>query len=642
MKKTVLFSAAMLSATAWCAAPAVIPSIREWTDTPNAQAYTLSEDARVVIPADACAELEQFAQVFAADIGRECVREVTSWWRALFCMNETFEAGDILLKVVPDAEANVESYTLTASADGITITAPTPLGAFWGTRTVLQVLDRGEAFPAGVAKDEPEYPVRGFLFDCGRKPFTLTTLRQLVKICSYYKMNDLQLHLNDNYIWLHNYPGVQTAEDVLAFEPSPGAFRLESLVKGLTSTDLYYSKDEFKALVAEAKALGVTIVPELDVPGHALALVRVRPDLMYKGSVGNKHDLERAAMLDLSNPETLPFVKSIFDEYIDASVFPNAVVHIGTDEYYGDAESFRKFNDEMIQYIQSKGKTPRFWGSLTVKRGQTPVLPRGNAQMNIWSLGWQDPREAVAQGYDIINILDSWTYVVPSGTGSVGAYGDDIDARRLYEHWTPANFFDKSVDPNDPHLIGGAWAMWNDNAFLTDPGLCGRDLLANIQKNCAVVAQKTWSMTAERPYPEFEQIFKAQSAKLEALAPSAWSISYNVTLPEGDEPVLLASGDETDLYAVSPVNGKVGFRREGAQYTFDVTLPKGKPVALTFHTADRKTWIEVDGKVMDAQPVREHHTEALKYCTLPFPTNPGEFSKLNCDDAILSTLFSNR
>ncbi len=603
----------MLSATAWCAAPSVIPSIRDWTDTPDQQAYVLSEGARVVIPENACAELEQFAKTFAAELNRPCVRGVAA------------SAGDISLTVSPAAEANPEGYTLTANAAGITITAPTPLGAFWGTRTVLQSFDNhAMTFPAGVAKDEPRYAVRGFLFDCGRKPFTLTTLRQLVKICSYYKMNDLQLHLNDNYIWLHNYPGVQTAQDVLAFEPSAGAFRLESQVKGLTSTDLSYTKEEFKALVAEAKALGVNIIPELDVPGHALALVRVRPDLMYKGSVGNKHDLERAAMLDLSNPETLPFVKTIFDEYIDESVFPNVVVHIGTDEYYGDAESFRKFNDEMIQYIQSKGKTPRFWGSLSIKKGKTPVLPRGNAQMNIWSLGWQDPREAVAQGYDIINILDSWTYVVPNGTGNIGAYGDDIDARRLYEHWTPANFFNKSVDPNDPHLIGGAWAMWNDNAFLTDPGLCGRDLLANIQKNCAVVAQKTWSVTAEQPYPEFEKIFKAQSAKLEAVAPAAWSLTYEVTIPEDNAaPVVLATGDETDLYAVSPVNGKVGFRREGAQYTFDVTLPKGKPVKLAFASANRETWIEIDGQKVEAKPIRQYHNESLKYCTLPKPTNIG-------------------
>ncbi len=630
MKNTLLLLSFLATSIAWCAKPNVIPELRQWADTPDAKPFTLTADTRVVIPENACPELERYAQTFAQDIQRECVREASSWWRSILFMTEKAQPGDILLKVFPEPEKNQEGYQLVASDAGVTITAPTALGAFWGTRTLLQVLDNQDnTFPAGVADDWPRYSVRGFLFDCGRKPFTLTTLRQIVKICSYYKLNDLQLHLNDNYIWLHNYPGVKTAEDVLNFEPSPGAFRLESQVKGLTSTDLSYSKEEFRALVEEAQGLGVKIIPELDVPGHALALVRVRPDLMYKGSVGNKHDLERAAMLDLSNPETLPFVKSIFDEYIDSDIFQQSVVHIGTDEYYGDAESFRKFNDAMIRYIQSKGKTPRFWGSLSTKRGKTPVTPNGNAQMHIWSLGWQNPREALEQGFDIINILDSWVYVVPSGTGSVGPYGDDIDARRLYEHWTPENFFNQSVDANNPHLLGGAWAMWNDNAFLTDPGLCGRDLLPNIQKNCAVVAQKTWNTSKAIPYPEFEKTFKAQAATLEATKPAAWSLTYTVTLPEGEAPVLLASGDETDLYAVSPVNGKVGFRREGAQYTFDVTLPKGEPVTLTFHSANRETWISVNGKKLDLKPVRQHHNDALRYCTLPIPTNIGEGTQAN-------------
>ncbi len=624
MKNTLLTLSFLAASVAWCAKPDVIPELRQWFDDANPSPYVLSEDARVVVPADASDELMAFAETFAEEINRDCVREASSWWRTLLFLNEAVQPGDILLKVKEEPHKSPEGYQLISKPEGITITAPTPVGAFYGTRTLLQVFAaQNNTFPAGLANDWPQYKVRGFLFDCGRKPFTLTTLRQLVKICSYYKINDLQLHLNDNYIWLHNYPGVKTAQDVLNYNPSAGAFRLESKVEGLTSTDLSYTKEEFQALVAEAKSLGVNIIPELDVPGHALALVRVRPDLMYKGSVGNKHDLERAAMLDLTNPETLPFVKSIFDEYIDSETFANAVIHIGTDEYYGDAESFRKFNDEMIQYIQSKGKTPRFWGSLNAKPGKTPVLPRGNAQMNVWSLGWQDPRDAVAQGFDIINILDSWTYVVPSGTGSIGAYGDDIDARRLYEHWTPCNFFNKSVKPNDPHLLGGAWAMWNDNAFLTDPGLCGRDLIPSIQKNCAVVAQKTWNTSAARPYPEFEKQFLAQRELLGANPPAEWSLSYKVEISD-DDVVCLASGDETDLYAVSPVNGKVGFRREGAQYTFDYTLPKDTPLTLTFHTANRETWISVDGKKLDLRPVRQYHNESLKYCTLPKPDNVGD------------------
>lgn len=592
----------MLGASlAWCAKPAVIPEIQEWTDGEGT--YTLSESARVVIPPSASAELNTFAHTFADAIGRPMVKGKA-------------KEGDIALSVKLDAKANPESYTLKASPKGISISAPTALGAFWGAQTVRQVFDlQGKTFPAGEAKDWPEYKVRGFMFDCGRKPFTLTTLRQLIDICSYYKMSELQLHLNDNYIWLYNYPNNPTPEEILKIEPSAGAFRLESKVKGLTATDLSYTKKEFRALVDEANAKGVQIVPEFDAPGHALAMIRVRPDLMYKGSLGRHKEAERAAMFDLTNPKSFQFIASIFDEYINGKVFPNEVVHIGADEYYGDTESYRKYLDDMLKHIQKRGKTPRLWGSFTQKPGKTPVISKG-VQMNIWSVNWQNPRDAIKEGYDIINIVDTYTYIVPTGVpGKPGGYGDDIDSEWLYNNWTPALFKGLDVEPNHPQLLGGAWAVWNDHSFLTDPGLCGRDLLPRIQKNCATIAQKTWAKSNSRPYGDFFADIQKQAKVLDTEEPGEWSMSFTT----GRTTKPLADGDETTLYAVSPVNGKVGFRREGAQYTFDYTIPEGKTVELVFHSAPRKAWLTVDGVEVGGTPVRQFYPEACKFYTLPKP-----------------------
>ncbi len=624
MKTLLLATLTLSAAVAWCAKPAVIPEIQQWIDLPEAGSYTLDEDARVVIPEDACADLERYAKTFAEEIDRPLVREASSW---LWFLGKEAKPGDIVLMVVPDAGANQESYRLTAGTAGVRVAAPTPLGAFWGTRTLLQVFQaQGNTFPGGVANDWPEFSHRGFMFDCGRKPFALSTLRQLAKICAYYKMNELHLHLSDNYIWLHRYgewfpQQVKTAADILKVEPSAGGFRLEnSKYPELTSKDIFYTKAQFKALVAEAAAQGVTIVPELDVPGHALQMVRVRPDLMYKGSVGGKHDMERAAMLDLSNPETLPFVASIFDEYIDEGVFPGQVVHTGTDEYYGDNESYRKFVDAFCKHIRAKGKTPRLWGSFSHKRGKTPVESTG-VQMNIWSMGWQNPVEATKAGYEIMNTLDVWMYIVPSGNGSVGGYGDDLNTQWVYNNWNPVTFPKTKVEDLDrAKVLGGSWAMWNDNAFLTDPGLCAEDLMPRIQKNCATVAQKTWVKANGRPYKDFLAQVQSQAKALDAEEPQPWELSFDVTVPEGNgKPILLASSEETDLYAVSPVNGNVGFRREGAQYTFDVKLPEGKPTKVTFHSEKYKTWVVVDGKKIEGNPVREHYAKTCKFFTLAKP-----------------------
>ncbi len=600
---TALAGPALLAETA---APEIVPAVKAWRGAETGE-FRISKASRVVTAKDANRALVAYASLFAHELG---IKHAAGAARK----------GDIEMALKPSADkSRAEHYTLEARQDGVTITGEGPLGAYWGTRTLKQSLDRTGAFPCGTAEDGPDYPVRGFMFDCGRKPFALTTLRTLVDICSYYKLNDLQLHLSDNYIWLHNYPGVKTPDDILKHEPSAGGFRLESKIRGLASDDLAYTKEEFRKLVGYARKRGVKIVPELDVPGHALQLVRVRPDLMYRGDVGRHKDIERAAMLDLKNPKTFEFVASVFDEYIDSGTFANDIVHIGTDEYYGDAESYRAFADKLLRHIRAKGKTPRLWGSLTKKQGLTPVLADG-VEMHIWSLDWQRPVEAVKAGYKIINILDRFVYSVPNGRGDVGAYCDDIDARWLYENWTPRTFPNTPADqlPKEK-VLGGAWAMWNDNSFMTDPGLCGRDLVARIRRNCAALGAKCW--TEAKPaqgWDAFLEIVESDAERLGATDPKPWSRTYRVRR-SAEKAQKIAESDETTLYAATPHDGKVGFRREGALYSFDFALPKGKTVELTISSADRKTTLAIDGQEVGGAPRRQHFPDACKFFTLPDP-----------------------
>ena len=110
-------------------------------------------------------------------------------------------------------------------------------------------------------------------------------------------------------------------------------------------------------LIKLAKALHINLVPEIDTPGHALSFVKVRPDLMYQGSLSDyrgKHNVERVAMLDLDNKydETLAFVKSVYDKLLDGPDAPLhgvSTVHIGTDEYYGSRESYRRYVNDLIK-----------------------------------------------------------------------------------------------------------------------------------------------------------------------------------------------------------------------------------------------------------------------------------------------------
>lgn len=613
MKRILLTTTLLVSAVTFAAKPEVIPEIRDWTEAATPGFYNVDERTAIHLK-NGDAQAQTMMRIFAEEMGV-----------AYRYAGEPTRPGEIVVGIAtgPGADEAPEAHTIRVTPENIEISGNSPQAAFWATRTLLQVFNaQGKQFPCGTARDWPAYPIRGFMFDCGRKPFTLTTLYQIVDLMSYYKLNDFQLHLSDNYIWLHNFPGVKTPEDALKMEPCAGGFRLESNVPGLTASDVAYSKKEYTDLVAYALNRGVKIVPEIDVPGHALPMVRVRPDLMYKGSVGKKHNVERAAMLDLTNPETLPFVTGIFDEYIDSGIFSGDVVHIGTDEYYGDAESYRKFADDMLRYVLAKGKTPRLWGSFSVKKGETPVIAEG-VQMNIWNMGWQNPMDAIKMGYDIINIIDVHTYSVPSGNGSIGGYGDDINAHWLYNDWTPIGFPNTKPEQIDrSKLLGGAWAIWNDNSFLTDPGLCGRDLIVRIKTNNAVMAQKTWyDGPRPREFDKFKDLLNRVGCPVDVTLPK-WTKTFTATRT-GNGPVILADGEETTLYAVSPVNGNVGFRREGAQYTFDYKLPEGVPTQMTFDVGNKEVKLLINGEQVKGAPVRQYWPESCKFFTLPEPApNP--------------------
>ncbi len=200
--------------------------------------------------------------------------------------------------------------------------------------------------------------------------------------------------------------------------------------------------------------------------------------------------------------------------------------------------------------------------------------------------------------------------------GSRGAYADDLSAIHIYNNWTPMSFPKVqlvSQTLNRERVAGGAWAMWGDYSFMSDPGLCGRDLLARIYTNNAVIAQKTWRATA-----------KHSNLFLKDLAAVGCPIDVNVptweqTWTASSKTSVLAAGPESTIYAVSPVNCNVGFWREGAHYTFDYKIPEGQSIQLTIKTGNRQTRLFADGKEVGGAPRRQYWPEACKYYTLPKP-----------------------
>jgi hexosaminidase len=457
--------------------PQVIPSLRAWQG--ESGNFALAPTSRIVLDTATGGQLVDTARAFAAD-----VTLITG--RALpIVTGSSAGKGDFLLSLATtDQGLGDEGYSLSI-ADAVTLRAHTATGVFYGTRTILQMLlaDSAKArLPHGNARDYPSYRERGFMLDVGRKYFPLSELKEYVRAMSYFKLNDFHLHLNDNQLIVGTGPDWTTRY---------AAFRLSSpRFPGLAAKDGAYSRHDMRELQDVAKQYGVTITPEIDVPAHALALTQFRPDLASK-------TLDKS-LLDLSNPNTLLFVKSLWDEFLPW--FDSKDVHIGADEYdVREGEAYRQFVNACDDYLTSKGYTVHAWGSLAQMPGTTPV--HTDVVMDVWDTAFASAPELVREGFSVVNTSDTYLYIVPKA----GNYNDYLDTKTLYEQWEPS-IFDlrdpaQNLAPGDAHLLGAKFAVWNDKlgALISDA-----DVAARVQAALPTVGEKLWGAPARgRTYAQF-------------------------------------------------------------------------------------------------------------------------------------------
>lgn len=450
------------------ARPFVIPSLREWVgDDGN---LVLTSKSRIVVDAKYATELLPAATVFQNDLfDLAKLKPVV--------VVGIPKAGDLFMSLDGNgAELGTEGYSLSIK-DYVTINAAQYKGAFWGTRSILQILEQDvkmRSLPKGISRDYPKYEVRGFMLDVGRKYFTIDFLRDYVKMMSYYKMGDFQLHLNDNAFvkhynndWDSTYSGFRLENERYPELPTKGEF---------------YTKKEFVDLQLLAESYGVNIIPEIDVPAHSLAFSKAFPQIASK-EYGKDH-------LDIKNPETYTIVENVFKEYLegDSPVFRFKEVHIGTDEYdKKEAEPFRKFTDHFIKYVQSFGKDVRVWGALTHAQGTTPVTSKG-VTMNAWYNGYADPLKMKELGYPLISTPDGLLYIVPAA----GYYYDYLNIKHLYTTWEPLTIGDVIFKKGDPFIRGGMFAVWNDVA---KNGITAQDVTDRVFPALQVLGEKMWSGT---------------------------------------------------------------------------------------------------------------------------------------------------
>lgn len=594
--------------------PFVVPELKQWTGKDGN--FTPGKDARIVCTSQN-PELLRIARMFADDYQQ-------MFGQALSVAQGKATSGDFVLSLSADKKLGEEGYAIKIS-DRVIISAPTPTGLYWSTRTLLQLAEQNQerSLPQGTIRDYPDYPLRGFMIDCGRKFIPMAYLQDLVKIMAYYKMNTLQVHLNDNgfkQYFEHNW------------DKTYAAFRLESeTYPGLTARDGSYSKKEFIDFQKQAASNFVEIIPEIDVPAHSLALTHYKPEIGSK-EYGMDH-------LDLFKPETYEFVDALFKEYLegDNPVFVGKRVHIGTDEYSNAkkdvVEKFRAFTDYYIRFVEGFGKQAVVWGALSHAKGDTPVKSE-NVVMNAWYNGYADPATMIKDGYQLISIPDGLVYIVPKA----GYYYDYLNEPYLYKEWTPAHIGKAVFDERHPSILGGMFAIWNDHV---GNGISVKDIHHRIFSPLQTLSVKMWTGAQTGiPYETFNEkrallseapgvnqlarIGKKPELVYErsTVAPGStsdypeigynYTVSFDITGAKESEGTELFRSPNAVFYLSDPIRGMMGFARDGYLNTFPYKVNPGEKATIQIEGDNCSTTLRVNGKVVDEMNTQKLYFNAGK------------------------------
>ncbi|MGW1166713.1 beta-N-acetylhexosaminidase [Streptomyces sp. NPDC002550] len=449
-------------------APRTIPAVRSHTPA-RGPGWKPQKADRVVI---SDGELADEGRLIAGELGLTYAGE-----------KDDVRAGDLRL-ALGGGGGNQESYTMTVRDGRVDISGPGDAGVFYGTRTLKQEVHGGGTAPEGVVRDEPAKPVRGFNLDIARKPYSESWIEDRIRELGDLKFNELGLHFSDDE-----------------------AFRIESSTHPEIVSANHLTKAQVKRIVDLAGSRHITVVPEIDSPGHLGAVLAAHPDLKLRNASG----VVTKGAIDISKPASAKLVDDLLNEY--AGLFTGNQWHLGGDEYqaltmkdpqasypqlaaaarqkYGSggtvADLTTGWLNDRAATVRAHGRTMRAWND-GFYRG-TSVQAAGDLQVAYWTgkeIGARQPAEYLSAGRKVINYNDEFLYYV-LGQPQTFVYPT---GQRIYEQWNPRVLRGTTAVPAsyDGQILGGAFAVWGDFPNAQTEA----QVAAGIRMPLRATAQKLW------------------------------------------------------------------------------------------------------------------------------------------------------
>ena len=366
--------------------------------------------------------------------------------------------GNILLSIaVPDKkkvviEPNEEAYTLTVTAKGVAISGQTAAAVFRGVQTLRKSLpivkESGSqiALPAVVIQDEPRFAYRGMHLDCSRHFFPVEFVKRFIDLIALHGMNKFHWHITDDQGWRFESKKYPKLTSIGGWRSGTVVGRNSGIDDGIRHGG-FYTQEECRDIVRYAADRHITIIPEIDMPGHMVAALAAYPEY---GCTGGPYEVEHtwgvfADVLCPGKEQTFKFVEDVLSEVID--VFPSEYIHIGGDECPRDRWKTCDLCQQRIKNegIKGEGKQTaedHLQGYFT-KRVEKFLHTKGKRL-----IGWD---ELLGCDVDVTSTIMSWRGAEPGAKAA--KLGHDVimtpNSPMYFDHYQT----DKTN--NEPLSIGG-------------------------------------------------------------------------------------------------------------------------------------------------------------------------------------------
>ncbi len=470
----------------------IIPAPATWQPV-IADTFTLETNAIIVAQGP---EAERIGRYLADLIGTT----VQSTPRVLPTPDTTRSRIELALE--PNAPAGSESYDLSVTRERVRITARAPAGLFYGVQTLRQLLPYTVEYTAAFATpmriagvhiaDAPRYEYRGQHLDVARHFLGVRDVQRFMDLMAMYKLNRLHLHLSDDQGWRIEIPGWPKLTEI------GGSSQVGGKGGG------YYTRQDFSELVQYARDRFITIVPEIDMPGHTNAALASYPELNCDGIAPPLYTGTNVgfSLICLEKEITYKFIDDVVAA-ISALNPASPYFHMGGDEVKrAGREAYNQFVERVEKIVQARGKQMIGWSEIALANLS------GNTIVQSWI-----PDSAhllVARGSKVILSPAPVLYfdMQYDTTTPIGLHWAGYTQLEKTYNWEPATF-----NPNIPDsaILGLEGALWSETFGTLS------DIEYMALPRLTALAELAWSPAAVRNWPAFSARIPAHQQRWTAL-----------------------------------------------------------------------------------------------------------------------------